>query len=220
MNRENKIKKLARKWLPIKARYFLTGLTPKISKLNTYKLVLKGPIKQLSRIDVIYEVKEVSTQDIEKLQKAHLSRGPFAFKRKVWPRLNSTDWTGLAVFDKNKGDIAYIAWIVTSSIPYSDEFKMPLGKEQFLLKDGFCVPEYRHQGIHTRMEQERINFCWNAGAREVFIQIHDSNDKGKRSVFNNGYKLYRQSKVIMWPTFNVYREFRSFIKNPFKKVIK
>ncbi len=32
-------------------------------------------------------------------------------------------------------------------------------KNQFMVRHGFCALEYRHQGLHTRMEQERINYC-------------------------------------------------------------
>ena len=134
--------------------------------------------------------------------------------------MNAPEWHGLAVFDTLTGDIAYIAWVIDRSIPYFDEFGIKMKQGQFLLKDGFCKPDYRHQGLHTRMEQERINWSIRHGASEIFIQIHNSNPKGIKSVIDNGYVFYKQNRVISWPLFEVYRELFSFIKNPFKKVIK
>jgi len=161
----------------------------------------------------------VSWDDNEKLLKAHIIRGPKTY-RKVPPRLDALEWHGLAVIDTTNDDIAYIAWIINRNIRYIEEFGIKMKKGQFLLKDGFCVPEYRHQGLHSRMEQERINYCVRNGAKEVFIQIHDSNQKGIKSVLDNGYTLYKQNRVLGWPIFNTYRELTSFIKNPFAKVVK
>jgi hypothetical protein len=134
--------------------------------------------------------------------------------------MNSSEWTGLAIFDGTNGDIAYIGWVVTNAIEYLNEFGIRLNENQFLLKDGYCVPKYRHRGLHTRMEQERINYCIRNGANEIFIQIHNSNKKGINSVINNGYKLYQKNLILNIPKFGIYRELYAALKNPFKKVVK
>jgi len=174
----------------------------------------------LKSIDEKFVLKEVEWSDEGKLKKAHSFRGPDSYNRKVPPRLNSPEWVGLAVFDKTTGDIAYIAWIIRKSIRYFEEFGIFLNEKQFLLKDGFCVPEYRHQGLHTRMEQERINYCISHGATEIFIQIHDSNIRGKESVVGNGYVLFQKNYILSWYAFNIYRELFSVLKSPFKKIVK
>lgn len=214
------MKKVLKYLIPAQIKIFLWKALPKIYRVNTY--LLKSPvfIDNLHQIPDKYIVRQVSWDDKEKLQKSHFFRGEDSFKLKVMPRLNSPEWIGLAVFDQTEGDIAYLAWVIIKSIRYIEEFGIRLNPGQFLLKDGYCVPEYRHQGLHTRMEQERINYCIRQGAKEVFIQIHDSNPKGKDSVIKNGYNLFKQNYVLQWQIFNIYREFFSFLRSPFIKVVK
>lgn len=206
--------------IPTKYRQFFWSLIPKFHLVNTYVQHRTESVKELLPIDTKFVIREVTWEDKSKLIKAHSYRGPKAYKNRIPDRMNSTEWKGLAVINTNNGDIAYLAWIIVGSIKYFEEFGVFLKPGQFLLKDGFCVPEYRHRGLHTRMEQERINFCVKDGNCDIFIQIHDDNEKGKESVLINNYKLFRQNYVILWPIFNVYRELHSFLKNPFRKVVK
>ena len=157
--------------------------------------------------------------DLEKLIKFELARNPKKAERKIKSRLANSAWVPLAVVDTTNGQIAYVAWVIAKSIPYFEEFGIQLKDGQFLLKDGYCSPDYRHQGLHTRMEHERINFCIQNGAKVIFIQIHDSNKKGVKSVLENGYVLYKQSNVILWSIFSTYRSLTGLMKNPFKKII-
>jgi hypothetical protein len=216
----NQFKEALRIISPKWARSFIWSIVPKFDTLNTYLLRDAKKFETLPPIDSKFIVRPITWDDKEALIKAHAFRGKQSYKKKVPPRLNSPEWVGLAVFDTSNGEIAYIAWVVTKSIRYIEDFGISLKRNQFLLKDGFCVPTYRHQGLHTRMEQERINFCVSNGASEVFIQIHNSNAKGVKSVLSNGYVLYRQNVIIMWPIFNVYRNLRAFVKNPFIKIVK
>lgn len=215
-----KIKEVLKYLIPIEVRVFLLGLIPRIYLLNTYLLNHPQFINNLCSISEKYLIRTIGWNDEQKIRKAHSFRGPGAFSKRIPDRLNSSEWVGLAVFDKNNGDIAYMAWIIINSIRYFEEFGVHLQAGQFLLKDGFCVPEYRHQGLHTRMEQERINYCVRNGATEIYIQIHNNNEKGKDSVIKNGYKLFHQRYIIQWPAFNIYRDLKAFLKNPFVKVVK
>jgi hypothetical protein len=214
------LKKIVRELFPKKLREYLGPFYPRLYKVNTYlKPDLSEPYP-LPIISEIYEIKEVDKNDIPALKAAHDTRGTRSYQLKVTPRLAAPEWVGLAVFDKNNGRIAYIAWVVTKNIPYIEEFGIKLRPDQFLVKDGYCVPEYRHQGIHTCMEIERLNYCVRHGAREVFIQIHDANKKGIESVKDNGYRFYRQDLVIAIGGMNIYRPLKAFLKNPLKKIVK
>ena len=185
-----------RKIIPLQIRSFIWGLRPKVFLLNTY--ILNNPKSFVNKhpIDNKYRIREVTSADICHLKTAYNKRGPRSYNR-IPDRLSAPEWHGLAVFDSNTGGIAYIAWIIDNSIPFFEEFGITLRKDQFLLKDGFCVPEYRHQGLHTRMEQERINYCVNNGAKDIFIQIHDSNKKGIQSVTENGYIFFKQNLILL-----------------------
>ena len=87
------------------------------------------------------------------------------------------------------------------------------------MRHGYCHPQHRHQGLHTRMEQERINYCINNGANEIYIQIGSKNIKGHESVTNNGFQFIKKNYTIRIPALSVYRDFFSFLKSPFKRVI-
>ncbi|ALO15770.1 hypothetical protein L21SP5_02137 [Salinivirga cyanobacteriivorans] len=214
------IKKIVRVLFPKSLRESIGPYLPRFYKVNTY---LKSGLNKelpLPEIDTRYEVREVGVKDIPALKEAHLTRGRNIYELKVPPRLKSPDWVGLSVFDKRNGRIAYIAWVVTNSIPYIEEFGLKLKSNQFLVKDGYCVPEYRHQGLHTRMEIERLNYCFRNDATEVFIQIHDANKGGVKSVLGNGYTFYQSDLVIAIGGLNIYRPIFAFLKNPFKKIVK
>lgn len=216
----NRIKNLVKFLLPKTLRHFLWAMYPRIELLNTYCIRVYNEISGLSSIDKKFIIREIGWSDSIAIKTAYDFRGKNAFYRKVPSRLNAQQWVGLAVIDISNNEIAYIAWVVKTSIDYFEEFGISLKPGQFLLKDGYCVPHYRHQGLHTRMEQERINFCIRNGATEIFIQIHNSNKKGVHSVQSNGYMLYQQDYLIHWPIFNVYRPLKAFLKSPFRKIVK
>ena len=213
------IKIIARLFIPASIRAFLWRSIPSFHKVNTYLLKRNKPIQELSPINENYYIQEVVWEDKEQLRKVESYRNAKAFEKKILPRLRNPEWHGLAVFDKLTGDITYISWVVDSSIPYLEEFGIKMKAHQFLLKDGFCVPYYRHQGLHTRMEQERINYCIRNGGNEIFIQIHASNKRGIKSVTENGYRLFQQNNIILWPIFFIYRSVKGFLKNPFKRIV-
>jgi len=214
------VKPLLRKIFPKRSRIFLWRLIPRIQRTNTYLLRNPQFFETISSIDPKFEIRQIGLNDLEKLKKTYSDRGPEMFRNKIPPRLNSPDWVGLAVVDSSNGEIAYISWIVTKSIEYFKEFNIDLEAGQFFLKDGYCSTYYRHQGLHTRMEQERINYCIRNGANEILIQILNANEKGKASVLNNGYEFLQQNLILSFPVLKIYREINSVLKNPFKKIVK
>jgi len=213
------LKKIARFLIPEKTRILLFRMIPRVSQINTYFLSNPQMIAKMSIIPGKYSIREISPDDTGTLKKAYTTRSKLSFEKKIPARLSSDAWTGLAVFDKMNGNPAYLAWVITKSIPYLEEFGIKLKEGQFLMKDGYCFPDYRHQGLHTRMEQERINYCVRHDATGVFTQVHDFNKRGIESVTGNGYKLLKQNYVLHWPIFNIYRNLFSFLRNPIRKVI-
>lgn len=215
------IKKIVRVILPFKGvRRFVNRCVPKLHKINTYLLKRDKLIQNLSPIDEKYMIREISWDDEEKLIKMHSVRGMRSYNSKIVKRLNSPEWIGLGVFDSTNGDIAYLAWVVTKSIPYFEEFGIKLKSNQFLLKDCYCIPHYRHQGLHSRMEQERINYCIRNGADEIFTQLFSKNKRGNESIIGNGFVLIQQNYLISWSIFGTFRALTGFLKNPFRKIVK
>lgn len=94
-----------------------------------------------------------------------------------------------------------------------------MNKHQFMVRHGYCSPKYRHQGLHTRMDQERINYCILHGATEIFVHIATKNVVGISTLINNGFKFYQKNLIFRIPKWGIYREFFFAIKTPFKKMI-
>jgi len=213
-----RIKKLLRPFISPTIRQVLWDVLPKFYLVNTYILSNPEYSIQLPEIDDKYKITD-SVHEIIKFQKFEMHNNSKDNTTYSELRLKTGAWIPLSVMDITNGEIAYLAWIIIKSIPYIEDFGIYLHEGDFLLKDGVCLPQYRHQGLHTRMELERINYCVRRNANNIYIQIHDSNKKGVLSVLNNGYKLCKKNLVIQWPIFGVFRSVKGFLKNPLRKVV-
>ncbi len=207
----------ARIFLPTKLRHWCARMYPRISVMNTYVLHQPRFIQALHHINNKFFVKELSIEDKEAMSIVY--RHNKSFESHIFPRLKTGVWTGLAVINSLNNEIAYISWIITANTQFINEFGIYLKKNQFFLRHGFCVPKYRHKGLHTRMEQERINYCVKHETSDIYIQIANHNQKGIKSVLDNGYTLYQQNYLIYISRLGIYRHLISFMKNPFQKVI-
>lgn len=212
-------KAVIRSVIPEGTRILLRKLVPRLTMLDTFMLKDPSLVKEVKQIDSRYIIREAASADIEALQEAHLQRGPGAFERKVKRRLDAGRWHPLVVIDTTNGKIAYISWVVTGNPECFREFGIELSSGGFLLKDVYCVPRYRKQGLHTRMEHERINYCVNRGATEIYIQLHKSNIKGAQFMKRLGFERVGRTLIIQWSYFLVYRPLGKFLRRPFKRVV-
>lgn len=194
---------------------------PHIISIETYVLSKPFIIKELKPIDEKFIIRLVTINDYEKIKQMYSHRNPYSFKHNIPTRLNSDSFDGLAAIDSTNGNIAYISWIIRGNLPYLEEFGIHLHHGEYVVKDVFVVPEYRHKGLSTRMEQERINYCVNLGdCTKIYTQPGTKNIKGIKLYKKLGYQRVKSNKLIFWPLFGVWREFNSFIKRPFKKLEK
>lgn len=214
-------RKIARLFLPTRIRRFLWSCVPVFYKINT--LVIENPafINTLIPIDDNIQIRIIDNNDLPLIKKFYSYRSEAAFKRLIHPRLNAPEFVGLAAIDLKNNEIAYLSWIIINSIPYFEEFGFTLKKGEYLVKDIFVLPKYRHKGLSTRMEQERINYCVKRNdCKRIFTQPLAFNTKGNEAYFKLGYKKIQSNYLIQWPVFNIWRELKSFTKNPFKRVLK
>jgi hypothetical protein len=210
---DKKLKSIIKKFLPARFINFIYNIKPDIFLINTYLLKQNELISNLYRIDDRFSIKVLTPKDADALKDL------YGNDKNISPRLLSDAWVGLAVFDRITNNIAYVSWIITKKTEFIAEFGIELKNNQFWLRHGYCNPKYRHQGLHTRMEQERINYCIDHGADEIYIQISRNNNKGHNSVTNNGFVFFKRNYIIRIPLLNIHRELFSFIKAPFRKVI-
>lgn len=211
MNR--KTKNVLKKIIPQKTAALLFSIKPQIYSADIF--VLKNPklIHDLHPIDKKFIIHQLTTDDSERLKEF------YTHYKHILPRLETTAWIGLAVVDTTNDKIAYVSWIIKENIPFVKELDITMNKNQFMVRHGFCDPNYRHQGLHTRMEQERLNWCVRHGATDIFLHIASENLKGIGPLVKTGFVFLYKKKILRIPAFGIYRELNSAIRSPFKKVM-
>ena len=173
---------------------------------NFYKLSNPVGIKNLRDVDNKYNIKIVSNGDADLLKEySDKNRSKGHFERNIKPRLkDQKKHIGIAVIDKLKNKLAYLCWIsFDSKIDTGMHYKFELKNNEAYLFDGDCVPEYRRQGLHQRLMQERINYCINKGIKNMYISIYRNNYKAINNLKKYDFKIYK----------------RIFLIKPFKKLI-
>ena len=168
-----------------------------------------------------------------KLKKAYSFRYGNYFERIAMPRLKDSRWVCLVVENKINRDFAYVSWVVKGNVDFINDLGIKLKHNQFFLRDAYCVPQYRRQGLNTRMDQERINYCVAHGANEILFQIGDKahadqNIIRKAKEYNEdwnekGEKLelahLKTNYILIIPRFNIHNDIFSFINSIIKKII-
>jgi len=202
-----------KKILPPKVVKVVFSLKPDIHAVNIYILKDNTPIVNLHPIDEKYAIRQLTIDDSEKL------KGFYRNYKHILPRLKKKAWVGLAVVDTTNDAIAYVSWVIRENIQFINDFNITMSDNQFMVIHGFCDPKYRHQGLHTRMEQERLNYCFRNGAEEIWVHIASKNERGIATLINAGYKFHSKSRIIRIPIFGIHRRLKSALKNPFKKMI-
>ena len=193
---------------------YVYGLKPHFVTLKTMRLCREKPIEEMNEIAPHFMIRQITLEDASALEKAYQKRSRGYYKRNGLPRLKDPSWIGLAVFDIRSGEIAYVSWIIQRTVVQLEDIGLYLKDSQRYVKDVYCVPEYRHQGLHTRMDLERINHCIRDGASEIFLQVEEKNTKGVRSVTDNGFKYTGQTlKYLVIPSLGVFREYRAFLRS-------
>ena len=173
---------------------------------NLYKLSDPVRIKNLRDVDNKYTIKIVSNEDVGLLiEYSDKNRWKGHFERNINPRLKGQKrYIGIAVIDKLKNKLAYLCWIsfdneIDTGIHY--RFKLKNNEAHFF--DDDCVPEYRRQGLHQRLMQERINYCINKGIKNIYIAIYRNNYRAINNLKKFDFKIYK----------------RIFLIKPFKRLI-
>lgn len=225
------LKKTIRHIVPNKIRFFLWSITPKIKIYLVYKIIQQKPIEKLTAINDKFLIRPINNYKEEIIKNAYTSRHFDYYEKKVLPRLKDPRWVGFVVENKDLNEIAYISWVVKSNVEFIDDLSIKMNPNQFFLRDAFCLPEYRLQGLNTRMDEERINYCICNGANEILFQIgrktHPHQNLLRRyEAFEKDYYLseegirlvlLKKNYMLLIPKFNIHRDLFSFLKNPFKK---
>jgi len=214
------MKKFVRRVLPLSIRRFVWLSLPQVHIVNTYALKVYADMFELQKIPDKYELVLINKSHIERLKNFYNNYGTNVFRKKVPKRLNSSSCRGFAFVERKSGEIVYNTWIHFNFNRYLSEYGIQFEEDFAFWDSGDCLPDHRHQGLHTRMEQELIKYAQQNNYGIFSLQIHESNSKGNDHALAKGYSLIKQSYTVYWPAFGVYRELKSFLMNPFKRIIK
>ncbi len=166
---------------------------------NLYKLSNPVKIKNIRNIDSKYVIKIVSNGDADLLKEySDKNRSKGHFEKNIKTRLKEQDkYTGIAVIDTIKNKLAYLCWIsFDGEIDTGIHYKRQLKNNEAYLFDADTVPEYRQQGLHNRMMQERINNCIKKGNNQIYISIYRNNYKAINNINKFDFKIYKRIFLI------------------------
>jgi RimJ/RimL family protein N-acetyltransferase len=206
-------KKLLKRIFPKRVISIFFRLKPNIYSANIYLLKRDKPFERLRQIDSKFMIRQLSISDSDKLKEFYKNY------KHIFPRLKTTAWVALGAIDTTNGKLAYVSWVIKENIDFINDFNINLNSNQFMVRHGYCSHEYRHQGLHTRMEYERLNYCFRNGAKEIFVHIASHNEKGIAFLKNCGYEFYQKNTVINIPLWGIHRRLSSFLRSPFKRVM-
>lgn len=173
---------------------------------NFYKLSDPVRIINLRDVDNKYTIKIVSSEDADLLKEySNKNRLKGHFERNIKPILkNQKKYIGIAVIDKIKNKLAYLCWIsFDNEIDTGMHYRFKLKNKEAYFFDDDCVLEYRRQGLHQRLMQERINYCINKGIKNIYIAMYRNNYRAINNLKKFDFKIYKRILLI----------------NPFKKLI-
>ena len=173
---------------------------------NFYKLSDPVRIKNLRDVDNKYTIKIVSNDDVDLLKEySDKNRPKGYFERNIKLRLKvQKQYIGIVVIDKLKNKLSYLCWIsFDNEIVTGIHYRLKLKNNEAYFFNDDCVPEYRGQGLHQRVMQERINYCINKGIRNIYIAIYRNNYRAINNLKKFDFKIYK----------------RIFLIKPFKRLI-
>jgi ribosomal protein S18 acetylase RimI-like enzyme len=173
---------------------------------NFYKLSNPVKINNFRGIDNKYVIKIVSNGDANLLKEySNKNRLKDHFERNIKPKLkDQKKYIGIAVIDKLKNKLSYLCWIsFDNEIDTGMHYRFKLKNSEAYFFDDDCVSEYRTQGLHQKLMQERINYCINKGIKNIYIAIYRNNYKAINNLKKFDFKIYK----------------RIFLIKPFKRLI-
>ena len=143
---------IAELFLKIKSKIIKTGVWFEVSS--------KIEPEEFRQIDSRFEIRKVSTADYVQLQRfSERNRSNNHYENHILPRLNQpSHFIGLGCFDRQTNELAYLCWIAFDTIiTILKYYKYKVSETEGIILDGFTDIDYRRNGLHQRMMQERIN---------------------------------------------------------------
>ena len=71
-------------------------------------------------------------------------------------------------------------------------YKFKLKNNEVYFFDDDCVPEYRRQGLHNRVMQERINHCIQKNIKNIYIAIYRNNYMAINNINKFDFNIYKR----------------------------
>lgn len=136
------------------------------------------------------------------------------YEKEVESYMDDKDMYGLAVLDTETNKIVYSCWIKNSN-QYDKALRkhIQLKDDECYFLEANCARNFRGEGLHTYMIQERINFAYNQGKKKAYISMYGFNTPALSVGKHFNYKKVKS--VIYYRTNSI----SLFFKNIFRKII-
>jgi GNAT superfamily N-acetyltransferase len=167
---------------------------------NLYAISVKD--FKVREMDKRFDFRLIKEENLENLKLIVDKRGA-DYKKLVSERLQSKDeFAGIGVFDKETGLFVYTCWIRFKSF-YESKMrrKIEINENEGFFFDAYCHPDFRGNGFHGFMLNERIKYCFRAQKSKAFIIIQGFNTPALKLRKKYQYKLVKKYYRIRWELF-------------------
>lgn len=110
-------------------------------------------------------------------------------------RLESGDYTVFGIFKGQQ--LVYYSWISFKhlGLPFGFNTDVSLSKDEALLEDSFCHPNYRGNGYHAKVNVLRLKTIMQKGKKRVIVIVLKGNTPAIKVQQKSGFKL--KKKLIL-----------------------
>lgn len=111
-------------------------------------------------------------------------------------RLESGDYTVFGIFKDQQ--LVYYSWISFKylGLPFGFSTDVPLSKDEALLEDSFCHPNYRGNGYHAKVNVLRLKTILQKGKKKVIAIVLKGNTPAIKVQQKSGFKLKKKFILI------------------------
>lgn len=168
-------------------------------------------IPQKNKISNNFKIKIITLEDKDLLKEFSKYHNQGHYKKNIYPRISQPDnFIGIACIDLTRSQIAYLAWIaLKGKIKTFRYYYHTVTENSAFLFDDYTVPQYRRNGLHKRIMEERIRYCLDKNIDEINIAIASNNPNALSNMRKFNFK--KKTRIL------ILKKFRKIWKKNYEK---
>lgn len=162
-------------------------------------------VNEINIEDIKQKMQKYSYEDVTELRIDDFKKGDseiFNFKKikLIHSRLDSNKYWCYGIFHNSK--LIYSTWISKNVINFNTSISktISLNPNQAILEDSYCHPDYRGQGLHTKMNLFRLRKIYEMDNTEAVAIVLNENKPALRTQLKSGFIIVKT--IIFFKVFN------------------